>query len=70
MSMSWILYQNTEEPGFFAKPYSATLILVSAVEVIEMGPCVCRGPGCGTYIVHHGNGTELRCAPLGCIVHH
>ncbi len=25
MSMSWISYQNTEEPGFFAKPYSATL---------------------------------------------
>ncbi len=23
--MSWISYQNTEEPGFFAKPYSATL---------------------------------------------
>ncbi len=29
MSMSWISYQNTEEPGFFAKPYSATLILAA-----------------------------------------
>ncbi len=25
---------------------------------------------CGTYIVHHFNGTGLRCAPLTCIVHH
>ncbi len=25
---------------------------------------------CGTYIVRHLNGTELRCAPSTCVVHH
>ncbi len=25
---------------------------------------------CGTYVVHHCNGTELPCAPSACIVHH
>ncbi len=25
---------------------------------------------CESYIVHHFNGTGLRCAPLTCIVHH
>ncbi len=24
---------------------------------------------CGTYVVHHFNGTEVRCAPLTCGVH-
>ena len=27
VSMSWISYHNTQEPGFFAKPYSATLMV-------------------------------------------
>ncbi len=25
---------------------------------------------CGTYVVHHFNGTELCCTPLTCVVHH
>ena len=25
---------------------------------------------CGTYVVHHFNGTELCCAPSTCVVHH
>ncbi len=25
---------------------------------------------CGSYVVHHLNGTGLRCAPPTCVVHH
>ena len=34
--------------------------------------CMCELTGgiCGTYVVHHFNGIELRLAPSTCIVHH
>ena len=47
---------------------------VSPVEVIKLGPfvclCVCPCWVCGSYIVHHFNGTEFCCAPSTCVVHH
>ena len=44
---------------------------MSLVEVIESVVSVCVSVCiCGTYVVHHFDGTELRCAPLTCVVHH
>ena len=43
----------------------------TAVQVIQSFPSVCLCVWvCGTYFVHHFNGTELCCAPPTCNVHH
>ncbi len=66
------LHRTKIEDGFFQDgTLSKFFVHLIAVKVIEsvssVHVCVWI---CGSYAVHHFNGTELCCAPLTCIVHH